>query len=360
AVKLSLLKDAQFSVKNASRIHLFIGTQEMVAKIRLLDTDVLEPGQSGYALLHVDEKVAARNLDKFIIRFFSPMATIGGGVVLDMDSPKLKRADPNVIDRLDALNGTARERVGQIIEDAGCNLIKQDHMVITSGLTATEVSNSVVELIDLGKIVQINGGYVTRARLNRAWMHIEELLTKFHEDQSLAAGMHLGELRERVFAATPKTADAILEYFASQGKIRIGGGVVALADFETAFSPEQTAMQEKLDKLYASFPLEHPDNDEVAEQFKDDMKLYKQVLARMCQDGQLYAINSAVTIHKNTLNKALDVLYEMYEDAGEVTLGQFRDELGVSRKCAKMYLDYFDAQKITKMVGDSRLLLKKR
>ena len=80
----------------------------------------------------------------------------------------------------------------------------------------------------------------------------------------------------------------------------------------------------------------------------------------MCQDGQLIAINSAVTVHKNTFAKALDVLYEMYEDAGEVTLGQFRDELGVSRKCAKMYLDCFDAMKITKMVGDTRVLLKKR
>ena len=360
AVQLTLLKDAQFSVKNASRIHFYQGTQEMVAKIRLLDTNVLEPGQSGYALIMFDEKLTARNLDKYIIRFFSPMATIGGGVILDMESPKLKRDDPNVIDRLNALNGTAKERVGQIVEDAGCTLIKDNDMFITSGLTATEVRNSVAELLESGKIIKIANGYISRARLNRVWMQIEELLHKFHEDQSLAAGMHLGELRERVFAATPKTADAILEYFASLDKIRIGGGVVALAGFETAFSPEQTAMQEKLDKLYASFPLEHPENDEVAVQFEKEMKLYKQVLARMCQDGQLIAINSAVTVHKNTFAKALDVLYEMYEDAGEVTLGQFRDELGVSRKCAKMYLDCFDAMKITKMVGDTRVLLKKR
>lgn len=359
AVKLSLLKDSPFSVKNASRIHLFIGTQEMVAKIRLLDCDVLEPGQTGYALIMVDEKVAARNLDRFIIRFFSPMATIGGGVVIDMESPKLKRVDPNVIDRLNALAGSARERVGQIIEDAGCTLIKDSQMFITSGLTATEVRESVAELENSGKIVRIVGGYVSRARLNRVWMQIEELLQKFHEDQSLAAGMHLGELRERVFAATPKTSDAILEYFASQGKIRIGGGVVAMSDFETVFSPEQTEMRKKLDALYATFPLEHPENDEVAENFKDDMKLYKQVLARMVQDGDLVAINSAVTVHKKLYQEALDVLLDMYDRNSNVTLGEYRDALGVSRKCAKMYLDYFDAQKITKMVGESRVLLKK-
>lgn len=359
AVKLTLLKDSPFSVKNASRIHFFMGTQEMVAKIRLLDVDVLEPGQTGYALIMTDEKIAARNLDRFIIRFFSPMATIGGGVVLDMESPKLKRIDPNVIDRLDALAGSARDRVGQIIEDAGCTLIKDTQMFITSGLTATEVRKSVAELSESGRIVRIAGGYISRARLNRVWMQIEELLLKFHEDQSLAAGMHLGELRERVFAATPKTADAILDYFATLGKIRIGGGVVAMSDFETVFSPEQTAMQEKLDALYATFPLEHPDNDEVAENFKDDMKLYKQVMARMVQDGELVAINSQVTVHRRIYQEALDVLMDMYDRSSNVTLGEYRDALGVSRKCAKMYLDYFDAQKITKMVGESRVLLKK-
>ncbi len=359
AVHLSLTKDAQFNVKNASRIHFYSGTQERVAKIRLLDCNVLGPGESGYALIQFDERIAARNLDKFIIRFFSPMITIGGGDILDMESPKLKRGDPNVMDRLRALNGSAVARVGQIIDDAGCSLIKESSMFITSGLTATQVRNSVQELLESGKVVTIQGGYISRSRLNRAWMQIEELLTNFHEDQSLAEGMHLGELRERVFAATPKTADAILDYFQKQDKIRIGSGVAALASFQTAFSPEQVQMQEKLDKLYASFPLELPENDEVAGDFQNSMKLYKQVLARMVQDGTLVAINSAVTAHSKTVRQALDVLLGMYKESDSVTLGDYRSTLGVSRKCAKMYLDYFDAQKITKMVGEARVLLKK-
>ena len=359
AVYLTMTKDAQFSIKNASRIHFYQGTQELIARIRLLDTNVLNAGESGFALVMFDEKMTARNLDRFIIRFFSPMTTIGGGVILDMESPKLKRGDPNVLDRLRALNGSPTERVGQIIEDAGCSLIKESEMYLSSGLSAGDVGNAVADLMEAGKVLKIHSGYITRARLNRTWMQIEELLLKFHEDQTLSEGMHLGELRERVFAATPKTADAILDYFQKQDKIRIGSGLAALAGFQTAFSPEQIAMQEKLEQLYASFPLEAPENEEVAEGFKSDLKLFRQVSARMIQDGVLVALNSQVTVHSNLVRHALDVLRDMYQESSTVTLADYRNALGVSRKCAKMYLDYFDAQKITKMAGEARVLLKK-
>ncbi|MBO5496488.1 MAG: selenocysteine-specific translation elongation factor, partial [Oscillospiraceae bacterium] len=101
AVRLQMTRDAAFSLKNASRVHFYQGTQELIGKLRLLDTNVLGPGESGYALIMFTEMLTARNLDKFIIRFFSPMVTVGGGQILDMQSPRLRRADEEVMRRLD-------------------------------------------------------------------------------------------------------------------------------------------------------------------------------------------------------------------------------------------------------------------
>jgi selenocysteine-specific elongation factor len=359
AVKLRLTADSPFSVKNASRVHFYQGTQELVGKVRLLDTNVLNPGEEGYALIMFTEPLTARCLDKFIIRFFSPMVTIGGGQILDMESPRLKRNDPNVRDRLERLAGEPLDRVLQLVEDAGYTLVQEKTLATESGLSGKAVHRALNELLQAEKILVISNGYVTRNCLDRVWLEIEQLLRSFHEEQSLAEGMHLGELRERVFPDSTKTADAFFDYFEEQEKLRRSGSFAALAEFQSAFSPEQVAMQDKLEKLYTEMGVEPLTNAEVAAQFEKKPKLFKQVQARMLQDGILMSLNPNVTVSTEAYQKAYNKLMEMFSRSDKVTLAEYRTELGVSRKFALFFLDYFDAQKITKMVGDSRVLVQK-
>ena len=360
AVSIQMTKDAAFSVKNAARVHFYQGTQELVGKIRLLDADILGPGERGYALIMFNEMLTARNLDKFIIRFFSPMVTIGGGQILDMQSQRLKRSDPNVIDRLNRLAGTPLERVLQLVEDAGCALPQESLLATESGLSAGEVARALKELSAAGKIVRIREGFAARTCLERVWLSLEQLLKSFHEEQSLADGMQLAELRERVFSATPKTSDAFFEYFEKQGKLRRNGSLAALAAFQSAFSPEQVAMHKKLEELYLGFGKEPLTNAEVAEQFARQPKLFKQVSARMLQDGTLTALSPAVSVSTAAYNEALQLLTELLQQNGEITLADYRTALGVSRKFALLFLDYFDSQKITKKIGDKRVLVPKK
>lgn len=360
AVSLQMTKDAAFSVKNAARVHFYQGTQELVGKIRLLDSDMLGPGESGYALIMFNEMLTARNLDKFIIRFFSPMVTIGGGQILDMQSQRLKRNDPNVLDRLNRLAGTPVERVLQLVEDAGCALPQEKMLATESGLSAGEVSRALKDLSAAGKLVRIREGFVTQACLERVWLNLEQLLKTFHEEQSLADGMQLAEVRERVFSATPKTSDAFFEYFEQQGKLRRNGSLVALAQFQSAFSPEQVAMHKKLEELYLGFGKEPLTNAEVAEQFAKQPKLFRQVSARMLQDGTLTALSPTVSVATAAYNEALQMLTDMLTQNGEITLADYRTALGVSRKFALLFLDYFDSQKITKKIGDKRVLMAKK
>ena len=358
AVHLQMTKDSPYKVKNSSTVHFYEGTQEKVCKVRLLGTDELGPGESDYAVLTFKEAVTARNFDRFIIRFFSPMTTVGGGVILDMKTKRLKREDPRTLERLGRLASDTDERVWQMVDDANMALIREDELISVSGLAASGVRASLERLVKSGKAVCIRGGYVTKGALDALWVKAEELLRSYHEQQSLTDGIQLGELREKLFSSAPKTADAVLNYFAQQGKLSLNGSSASLAGFQSGFTPEQEQMREELDKYYRDCGFEAPLNTEAAEHFGDRVKLYRQVASRMLRDGTLTALNTQYVVHSEYCQKALDTFLGMFDNSDTATLGDFRTKIGVSRKYAQQFLDYFDSRRISKLVGDSRVLLK--
>ncbi len=358
AVHLQMTPDAPFNIKNSSKLHFHLGTQEMVCKVRLLDADQLEPGQSGYAVLAFPEELVARNLDRFIVRFFSPMTTVGGGMVLDMDSPRLKRKDEAVLERLKRLNDSPDFRIQQMVIDAGYALTNEKALLKRSGLSATVVREVLQRHLEEGTIIQIENGLIAKETMDAIWSRAEELLGKFHKENSLQDGLPLGELREKLFASSSKTLDSILNYFVKTKKLRLVGSCAALSTFKCAFSPEQRSMQEKLNNLYQEVGFEAPLTTDVAAQFANRQKPFQQVMVKMQKEGTLIPLTPQTCAHKVMCQKALDEFIGMFQDSDQVTLAEFRTKLGVSRKYAQMYLDYFDRLKISKMVGDHRILLK--
>lgn len=358
AVFLQMTPDAAYGIKNSSKLHFHLGTQELICKVRLLDADQLEAGESGYALLTFDEELVARNLDRFIIRFFSPMTTVGGGIVLDMDTPKLKRKDEAVLERLKRLNASADLRILQMVADTGYALVTEDHLLKHSGLSAAEVREVLNKHLADGNILKIENGLIAKETMDAIWKRTEEILTVFHKENSLQEGLHLGELREKLFASSSKNLDAILNYFVQAGKLRLSGTSAALASFKCAFSPAQKAMQDEVDALYQGFGFEVPLNTEVAERYSNRQKLFNQVFTKMLKDGTLIALTPQTSAHRDACQKAMDTFVEMFQTSDSVTLAEYRTKMGVSRKYAQMYLDYFDRLKISKMVGDHRVLLK--
>lgn len=358
AVRLQMTRDAAFSLKNASRVHFYQGTQELIGKLRLLDANILGPGESGYALIMFTEMLTARNLDKFIIRFFSPMVTVGGGQILDMQSPRLRRADEEVVRRLDRLAGLPEERIGQLVLDAGSSILPEQELVTESGLAAGTVRKALRQLCDRGEICPMADGYVAAASLNEVWSKTEEALRAFHRDEPLAEGMNLGELREKVFPAGSRGADVILDAFVQQGKLRRSGGAAALAEFSSAFSNELRQAHDRLEGIYLRAGLDPLGSQEAAEAFGENTKQFRQLTQRMLQDGTLIALDPATLVHKNAYRSALEMLAEIFREKGEVVLGDYRTRLGVSRKSALLYLDSFDAKRITRKMGDKRVVLK--
>ena len=359
-VQLSLTKTSPFVVKNYSFLHFYEGTQEKVCKVRLLDRNELKPGEECYAQLSLkDDTIVARNLDRFIVRFFSPMTTVGGGVILDMKRRRLRRNDPETVARLDRLNSDAKSRICQMIDDAGYELIKEDELLTLSGLSAKQVHSAIQSLQQSGETQKIKGAYITKKALDAQWSAVEEILKKHHEEHSLMEGIRLGELREKAFPRSVESADALLGYFADKGRLRIDGNTVALASFQTSFSDEQVAMQKELEDYFLRCGVEAPLNKDTFELFGLKQKLCKQVMTRMIKDGILVALNPNVTVHAKYCRQAFDLFISMFDREETVAIGDFRTAFGVSRKFAQMYLDYFDVCKVSKLVGDRRVLLKR-
>ena len=358
-VRLSLTPDSPFVVKNYSFLHFYQGTQEKICKVRLLDRSELKPGEECYAqLTFKDDTIVARNLDRFIVRFFSPMTTVGGGVILDMKKRRLKREDAETLSRLDRLNGEPKERVRQMIDDALCDLIKEEELLGLSGLSARQVHTAIQQLQQAGETLRIKGAYITKKTLDNEWQIVEEILKKHHEEHSLMEGIRLGELREKAFRNSAG-ADAVLSYFADKGKLRIDGNTVALASFQTNFSDEQVTMQKELEDYFLKCGVEAPLNKDTLEVFGLKQKLCKQVMTRMVKDGILVALNPNVTVHSKYCKQAFDLFVSMFDKEETVAIGDFRTAFGVSRKFAQYYLDYFDVLKVSKLVGDRRVLLKR-
>ena len=363
AVRLQMTPDAPYGVKNSSKLHFHLGTQEQVCKVRLLDADQLEPGESGYAVLTFNEDIVARNLDQFIIRFFSPMTTIGGGEILDMAAHKLKRKDERVIQRMENLNAGPEVRVQQMVIDGGFSMLREEDLINHSGLAGTVVHEVVEKHLAEGTIFHIEGGLVAKESLDALWTRAERMLSKYHEENPLQDGMSLGEFREKLFASSSKELDTVLNFFVKEGKLKMHGSFAALKTFKCKFSPEQKHIQAQLEELYGAAGFECPLTSDVEAKYADNAahkKQFNQVLTKMQNDGLIVPITPNCYALRVNIQKALDALLEMFAESetGTVALGDFRTKIGVSRKYAQMYLDYFDKQKFTKMVGDTRKLLK--
>ena len=234
------------------------------------------------------------------------MTTVGGGVILDVQPRRIKLNSPQEIERLDRLHSTPVNRIYQMIEDAGCSLIKEAELVSASGLSAKAVHAAIQELQQMGVTVRIQGGFASRKVLDELEEKAAVILKKHHEAQSLMEGMSLSEFRGKLFTVSAKTNDVVLNYLKDKGKLRIVGSSVSLPSFQADYSPEQASLQADLEAHYLKCGFEPPLNTEVAESFGKDPKLTRQVMARMTRDGILVALNPNVTCHASACKQALE------------------------------------------------------
>ena len=351
--------DSPFDVRNSSRVHFYTGTEELMCRVRLLDADALLPGEDGFAQLVFDRPVTARNHDRFIIRFFSPVVTIGGGTILDIAPGRARRNSEPVLRRLRALNGSREERLLQRVRDAGVRCATAPELEVAENLSPKECAASLSALCGRGLVQAVGDAYVAADALGRLEDEARAVLAEYHEQHALERGMGLGALRTRLFSSSPERANALVGLLEASGCLVVDGRLARLPDFEATLSPEQLRLLDSVVAAVEAAGFEPLETDELVARVGGGERALAPVLDRMRADGELVSLTPTTTASAKVWRRGLDTFMQMAASGDPVTIAQFRDRIGVSRKFAGLFLDSYDRAGYTRLVGDARVVLRR-
>ena len=360
-VRLQNLRGSRRVIQNDSQVHLYHTSQVQLAKVVLLDRDALNPGESCYAQLRLTDPIATKSGDRFVIRFLSPLETIGGGVILDDAPARHKRFQKPVLDALKIKEtGSGGDRVIQVLTEFGTELPNAAKLAAKLRMEEAEVADAVRELCARGRAVEpLEGRYASAAVMDKTWETCREILALYHKQNPLHAGMKEAEVRQKCFKMLDQTtADALLYALRQEGKLRRVSERYALSDFEIKFTKRQNNIKQKLLQTYQKADLESPATDDVLAGFPQNEKVdAKQVLESLVTGGDLVMLTPQICWYKDTYARVCDVVKAHFADHETITLGELRDLINSSRKYTLAVLEYYDKNRITKKDGDLRRLV---
>ncbi|MCL5057650.1 MAG: selenocysteine-specific translation elongation factor [Actinobacteria bacterium] len=358
-VRLQLLGSAR-ALKNRARVRLYLGTAEIFGRVILLQEDGLDPGKWAYAQLELEEKAVAAKGDRFVIRSYSPMRTIGGGSVIDTVPQKHKRFKKDIIESIATREkGTPGELVQQALGGRR-DMTPAGDIARAAGVSEDEAGKALGELESQGAVRRIEGEgqvYYLSAGQYQKWSdETRALLQKYHRQFPLREGFPKEELRSRKFGGlNAKQFQLLLHSLESDGIVAAGTATVADPGYVFEPGPELKKKIISLESKYTNSAMQPPSWKEAAAGHGLDEGLAAEVLRLLVRKGALVKVAEDIYCHSSSLEEAKKRLAGFFHSRGEITVGEFRDLLNTSRKYALPLLEYFDREKVTRRVGDVRV-----
>ena len=360
-VKITLFGSTKRTLKNNDRVHINFGSAQVLTKVILLNKDSLKAGESGYAQLRFDEPVAMKKGDKFIVRFYSPVETFGGGVVLEAEAHKHKRNVESVIKHLQIKeNGTLEEVLETMILEETLYFPTTKQLATKIGHKNEDVAFICENLEKQKKIYKlVDGGWYHEILWQKVSDFAKEVLGEYHEANPISPGLSKEEFKSRLVAKLhfedSRYGDAMIEELSKRKVIGKNSSTIALAKFEAKYSSGFAKIREDIIKIYTQAGFEVPQINEATSMCKDK-KQAQMLIDALVQDEILVKVAHPYYMEKSYWERAIGFLKEYLSNHETITLGDYRDGLGTSRKYAVMLLEAFDTKKITIKVGDARRL----
>ena len=359
-VRLQNLRSSRRVIQNDTQVHLYHGASVLLAKVVLLGQDELRPGESCYAQLRLSESIATKKGDRFVIRFFSPLETIGGGVILDDSPVRHKRSEKQILEALRIReSGSSGDQALQILAEFGMQLPTADQMAAKLRCDGSEAAEQVRDLIIQGRAVEpLPGRYTAASVMDKIWTECKDILGQYHKVNPLHAGMKAAELRQKLFKNMDQTgADALLSALRQEGRVSRVADRYALSDFTITLTKRQRSLRDKILQTYRTAGLEAPATDDVINGVPQNERVdAKQVLESLVTSGELVMLTPQICWHKDVYARVCETVQAHFQVEETLTLGQLRDMLNSSRKYTLAVLEYFDKNRITKKDGDIRRL----
>lgn len=353
---LHALERAPRLLKNWQRVRFHLGAKETLGRLRLLDHDELQPGDDAFVQIELEEPVVAAVHDRFVIRQYSPVTTVGGGEIVEVGGLRHRRFRAEVLERLERkLSGSPSTRLREELLTARGPVVPGD-LAVKAGLTAGEVRQLLEEMREAGEIYLFDLGgetHVVSAALMTAWERaVEGALRQYHQQFPLRSGYPKEELRSRAFGAVPQRLyQALLEKWAADGKVVLAGQALAASGFSVRLTPQQQDALERALAALRAQPFAPPALDELRALFGDP-ELFQHCL----QQEVLVRVSDDLCFLKEAVGQAWQLLRGFLEGHGEITVAEARDLLGTSRRYCLPLLELFDQTRKTRRLGDKRVL----
>ena len=356
------LAGAGRKMKHRTLVRLHTGTSEVMARLILLDRDEMEPGAEGYAQLVLERPLAAVAGDRFVIRSYSPVTTIGGGGIVDPLPAKHKRSAEAVLQEFRRLaGGQEAERVATVLARAGIGGITEPRLIVRTGIRGKELRRILEGMFSAKEAVLVDREemrILSQPAYGDLQAGILRELQAYHERFPLKDGLSREELRTmrlgervglKIFGMALRDLEKKGSIIAERENIRLTGHRVQLKE-------EMGNLREELSGVYREGGLAPPTLREILERFSDRKKEVASLIQVMTREGDLVRISEDLNFHRDALAALREDYRRLLLREGQATPASFKELTGLSRKFIIPLMEYFDMTRLTMRAGDHRIL----
>ena len=353
-VKMNILPSSMRILTNHTRLHLFTGTSEILCRAVLLDKDEIGPGESGYVQLRLEEEIALRRGDKFIVRFYSPMETIGGGVVLEPNPTKKKRFHEETIEELKRKeSGSTEDIIEMHIKNSKDTMLTVAELAKMTALSSDEVKQDAESLEERGiiKIFHMKKDSYTWHRENDKALQedMAKTLQEYHRKHLYRYGMQKAEIH-MTFLKKPNVFDLYLESLVEEGVMKRRNEFLSLPQHEIV---KDEVYQKVESKLLTTFEKAGLDFTKVSEVDFGTVpfETVEDILLLLMEEKKIVKLGEELYTLTSYIEHSKEIICSMFKEKDLITMAEIRDALETSRKNAKLIVEYMDSIKITKRNG---------
>jgi selenocysteine-specific elongation factor len=362
-VSVHYLASNKKSIKNRTRVRFHAGTSEVLGNLILLESDDLQPGATTVAQLRLDAPVAVIKDDRFVLRSYSPIRTIGGGSILNPIPQKHKRFKTEVITGLKGLVDLEPDQIISFhVNAAGYGGVSFSNLRIMTNMPEKKLQNTMQSLLSKKTVLLVdkeNQVYIHDHSFIQLKQEAVEFLEKYHKTNPLKAGMPKEELKSKFPPVMGvKLFNLVLNQMIKDQAVVQEENTVRLADHTVSLGVDQSDVRQKIIDTYRTSGLTPPYFKELGQTLDIDTARAKDVLMLLVDEGQIIKVKEELYFDTKAVNDLKNKMTEFLQAHGEMTTPQFKDLAGVSRKYLIPLIEYFDSKHVTIRIGDIRKLRK--
>lgn len=361
-VVLDHLRSAPRKLKNRAKVRFHTGTSEIIATVVLLDRDELNPGDTCFAEIRLEDPVAVLARDRYVLRSYSPVRAIAGGEILNAYPQKKKRFSETALSELKALNsGNLTEITEQFVLASRFDGVAHSQLPFLTNASRKKLEEIMKALQAKKRIIQYDkekGTLIHADYLKKARDQILSILDQYHKDFPLKAGLLKEELRSRTAGTgDSKLFNFLITQLGQEGIVIQEKEILRLKEHHVTLAQDQEKVRQQIQEIYLKGALQPPYFKELTGKFPGNSGA--DVLQVMVKDGILIKVKEDLYFHKDVIEELKERLVAVLKEKGELDTPQFKDMTGASRKYTIPLLEYFDITQLTMRIGDKRVLRKK-